>query len=447
MGNSKLVRSKDNIKNSGEVFTPTHIVDVMLDLIPDHVWNDPEYVFIEPSCGNGQFIERIYRRRVEAGIDPQRAIDTLIGLDISNQNILDSQQRIGDGVDITTLIVVNDSLVILDEYKRGAGILSKYDLARCVVVGNPPYQIFDAGDSSMSKPLYHLFIEAIIDSISPDYFSFVIPSRWMLGGKGLDAHRTRMMNDTHMRKIVHFKNPRIVFPDVGIAGGVNYFLWDKSYSGPCEFVVGNTSTTRYLNSHDIIIQDNNSFGIVDRVLKQSTSMVSSKCTSSNPFGLRGNYSGFVPSGVPCVCQNRTIKYVDPTAYSDRYGFVGKWKVVTGRVTSEGNIKESLAGYIVVLTNMFIIEPGSVCIDSYIVVNSFDTETEAMNFLGYMKTKFFRFMLSLRVSGIDISKDKFAWVPELHDYSHPINDNFIYLLFGVSDIDRNYIDVRIRELKD
>lgn len=440
-----LIRSRDNVKNTGEVFTPTHIVDRILDMIPSSVWCDPNVVFIEPTCGNGQFVERIAARRIESGIDPNKVNQTIVALDISPENVQDTIDRLRSvtGIADHSVYRVNDSLDVIGDHD---GILSKYDLTSCVVVGNPPYHAFEP-NSTMAKPIYHIFVEKIIDELNPLYFSFIIPSRWMLGGKGLDAHRARMMSDKHLRKIVHYKNPRHIFPDVGIAGGVNYFLWDRTYSGMCEFTVGDSTTTRYLNTHDIIVQDNNSFNILDQVLQKSNDMISSKCTSSNPFGLRGNYSGFVPCGVPCVCQNRTIKYVDPTAYTDRYSLVGKWKVVTGRVTSEGNIKESLAGYIVVLTNMFIIEPGSVCIDSYIVVNSFDTEMEAMHFLGYMKTKFFRFMLSLRVSGIDISKDKFAWVPDLPDYTHPIDDNFIYLHLGMSDVDRNYIDVRIRELKD
>lgn len=435
-----LIRNRDNIKNTGEVFTPTHIVDLMLDMIPASVWRDPNVVFIEPTCGNGQFVERIAVRRLDSGIDPNTVNQTLIALDISDENVQDTINRLRSvtGVGDHSVYLVNDSLEVIGDPN---GILSRYDLSSCVVVGNPPYQAFDT-NSTMAKPIYHLFVEKIIDELNPLYFSFITPSRWMLGGKGLDAHRVRMMSDKRLRKIVHFKNPRHVFPDVGIAGGVNYFLWDRSYSGMCEFTVGDTCTTRYLDDYDIIVQDNNAFDIINKVVGVDTPIAKS-CTSSNPFGLRANYSGFVDSGIPCVCQGKSIKHV--SGFTDRYGIIDKWKVVIGRVTSEGNIKETIAGYVVVLTNFFIIEPGSVCLDTYIVVKSFDSKGEADNFIGYMSTKFFRFMLYLRVSGIDLSKDKFAWIPDLGRYDTPITDAMLYDEYRLSDVDVEYIEKRIRIL--
>lgn len=35
-------RSKDNVRENGEVFTPSVIVEDMLDLIPGSAWSDPE---------------------------------------------------------------------------------------------------------------------------------------------------------------------------------------------------------------------------------------------------------------------------------------------------------------------------------------------------------------------------------------------------------------------
>ena len=56
---------------------------------------------------------------------------------------------------------------------------------RLITVGNPPYnQGSDASGSA--KPLYNTFIETVIDHLAPDFFTFIVPSRWMVGGKGLD---------------------------------------------------------------------------------------------------------------------------------------------------------------------------------------------------------------------------------------------------------------------
>lgn len=88
-------RSKDNVVDNGEVFTPLAIVDKMLDLITDKAaWTDPAYCFLEPSCGNGQILVSILERRIKSGVSIEDALNTLIGLDISKENIADSILRL-----------------------------------------------------------------------------------------------------------------------------------------------------------------------------------------------------------------------------------------------------------------------------------------------------------------------------------------------------------------
>lgn len=88
------IRSKINVRENGEVFTPFAIVDQMIDLVPDSAWNDPEYCFLEPACGNGQFLVKIFERRIAAGMSIEVALNTMIGMDITNQNVLDCHFRL-----------------------------------------------------------------------------------------------------------------------------------------------------------------------------------------------------------------------------------------------------------------------------------------------------------------------------------------------------------------
>jgi len=88
------IRSKENVRDNGEVFTPFVIVDKMVALIPDAAWDDPEYCFLEPACGNGQFLVRIFERRISSGLSIEDALNTMIGMDITHQNILDCHFRL-----------------------------------------------------------------------------------------------------------------------------------------------------------------------------------------------------------------------------------------------------------------------------------------------------------------------------------------------------------------
>lgn len=87
-------RSKENVKEYGEVFTPPDIVDKMNDLVSEKAWSDPEFCFLEPTCGNGNILVKIFEKRVANGISIEDALNTLIGMDISRQNIVESHFRL-----------------------------------------------------------------------------------------------------------------------------------------------------------------------------------------------------------------------------------------------------------------------------------------------------------------------------------------------------------------
>jgi site-specific DNA-methyltransferase (adenine-specific) len=322
---------------------------------------------------------------------------------------------------------------------------------KLAVVGNPPYQMqSDAqkerdGGKSQAKSIYHLFVEAIIDGLNPDLLSLIIPSRWMTGGMGLDKHRERMMNDKRIKKIVHFPNPKEVFETVSIAGGVNYFLWNKNYNDKCAFCVGNTKTFRFLSEYDIVVQDNNAIDILDKVRKVSNKWISQKCLSNKPFGLSTNFSDWKKLGVKCVNIGKKEFFVEEKSFTDKNNIFNKWKVCTSKATSEGNITDDNLGLKKIVSNFFIIEPNVICTETYIVVNVFDKKEEAENFLSYMRTKFFRFMLGLRVVTQDINKEKFSWVPDVEDYTAKWTDEELYKKYNLTRQEINYIESKIKNI--
>jgi transcriptional regulator CtsR len=98
-GNDEIAtRSKENVKDNAEVFTPFKIVDKMLNLLPNSAWADPQCGYIEPTCGNGQFLVKIFEKRIANGIDIITALNTMVGMDISQENILDSHKRLYERV-------------------------------------------------------------------------------------------------------------------------------------------------------------------------------------------------------------------------------------------------------------------------------------------------------------------------------------------------------------
>ena len=64
----------------------------------------------------------------------------------------------------------------------------------------------------------------------------------------------------------------------------------------------------------------------------------------------------------------------------------------------------------------------------------------------MKTKFYRFMLSLRVISQDINREKFSWVPDMQDYTRTYTDQELYQHFGLTKKEIEHIEKTIKSLE-
>jgi len=318
-----------------------------------------------------------------------------------------------------------------------------------VVFGNPPYQQQSEAQKNrtgekgteQAKAVYNLFTEAVLDNLNPRYLCFITPSKWMAGGMGLADYRKRMMKDRHIRLLKHFAGEREVFPEVSIKGGTSYFLWDREYSGKCNF----NGMHRYMDEYDVVVADNKAVSILDKVRSSHPTgkFVNSKCFANKPFGLPTNFDGWKEVGIPCYSKGKVVKFVDGKDIDDKNGIQGQWKVCTS--AANGAAQEDNGNGKRVISDAFVIEKDSICTETYIVVNTFDTEVESENFVTYMKTKFFRFLLGIRLVTQHINTEKFAFVPDLGDYSKPVTDAELYKKFGLSEEEIAYIESKIKAL--
>jgi hypothetical protein len=64
-----IQRSDERVKETGEVFTPAALVQEVLDTIEPDAWSDPTRTWLEPSCGDGNFLKAIHDRLM-IGLSP-----------------------------------------------------------------------------------------------------------------------------------------------------------------------------------------------------------------------------------------------------------------------------------------------------------------------------------------------------------------------------------------
>jgi type I restriction-modification system DNA methylase subunit len=91
---SGIDRDKLRVKQTAEIFTPTDLVQEMLDELPQELFADPEKTFLDNSCGDGQFLSEVLIRKVENNIDFETALSTIYGVDLMPDNVHLCRERL-----------------------------------------------------------------------------------------------------------------------------------------------------------------------------------------------------------------------------------------------------------------------------------------------------------------------------------------------------------------
>lgn len=105
---SGVERDKLRVKATGEVFTPTPLVQEILDQLDQNLFLDPTKTFLDPSCGDGQFLGEVLIRKVANGIDFETALGTVYGVDIMQDNVDLCRERLLCGrVDLRHIVEKN----------------------------------------------------------------------------------------------------------------------------------------------------------------------------------------------------------------------------------------------------------------------------------------------------------------------------------------------------
>lgn len=102
------IKSKERVRDLAEVYTNEREVNAMLDLIPLKRPDDIlTYTYLEPACGNGNFLIEILRRKLKRvnekygkknvsayELAMAKALSTIYGIDICAENVEESRARL-----------------------------------------------------------------------------------------------------------------------------------------------------------------------------------------------------------------------------------------------------------------------------------------------------------------------------------------------------------------
>lgn len=474
--------------SSDEVFTPPALANNILDLLPEEVWSNPDLTFLDPTCKTGIFL-RECAKRLMCGLEEKipdederrKHIFTkmLFGMAITDITALMSRRTLYYSKSGTS----ENSVV---QFSSAEGNISSvpgkhtFSGSKCiycgstelfdrgddkeshaypfihnftpsmkfdVIIGNPPYQLNDGGGTgSSAMPIYHKFIETAM-AMEPKYLSMIIPSRWFAGGKGLDDFRAKMLSDTRLKVLVDHPNAEDCFPGVEIKGGVCYFLWDKKYDGECEVIsmLGGEEVSRAkrrLDDYEVFVRFNESIAIINKVREKNEATLDKKVSSRKPFGFLADFSEFKKKEFKDsvkIYARKDIGWVSKNKIVINKDWIERYKVIISKAYGAGS------GYPHQITGKPILaDKNSCCTETYLVMNLFKNKDHARNFERYIKTRFFRFLVSVKKNTQNMSKSIFSFVPDL-DMTQEWTDEKLYKRYGITEKEQEFIASIVREM--
>lgn len=272
-----------------EIQTHLDTVEIMLDLLPKHVWG-PNTKFLDLACKSGEYLKAVFNRLLASDLykgTPYEDTVTrtlhilseqLYGVALSDESLTLTKENINDKVNVIKLNykkegsevqlhniiskfnfiekeisnlkelhvsgnkpAFNRLLKLLKQNKQDLldmGITEDTfeqflknqfgvdkDMKFDVVIGNPPYQETTGGGNNGGKAIYDSFIKGGLKM--SDNLCMIVKNNWM-NSESLKDVRENILN-SGLKTLVNYSLLGDVFPDMGIAASIINI--DKNYTG------------------------------------------------------------------------------------------------------------------------------------------------------------------------------------------------------------------------
>ena len=490
--NPDVLECLANLSND-EVFTPPRVANAMLDLLPQELFRNPKATFLDPCSKSGVFLREIAKRLI-VGLEPlfpdlQERLDhifrnQLFGFAITELTALTSRRTVycskfADGTYSISHFDTPEGNILLPPAKHvwengkchlcgasqdvlkdrteshayafihGINPEKVFHMKFDVIIGNPPYQLQDAGESTGASPIYQDFVEAA-KKLNPTHLVMIIPSRWFAGGKGLNDFRAAMLHDRHISELHDFMDANACFGNgVEIKGGVCYFHIDGTRDGPCHIVThdGNkivSEGSRFLLEPgvDTFIRHQLGIEIYRKVKAQGEKSFETLVSARKPFGLDTTVTGEEspsPNSIT-LYRNGGTASIKRDEVPKRREWISLWKLYISKAYGAGEVFPHQ-----ILGVPLLGKPNSCCSETYIVIGPFKDKRTTLNVRSYVATRFFRFMVFLKKITQDATSRVYQLVP-MQDFSKAWTDEELYAKYGLTAEEIAFIESMVKPME-
>ncbi|UUM20135.1 MULTISPECIES: Eco57I restriction-modification methylase domain-containing protein [unclassified Mycoplasma] len=366
-------------------------------------------------------------------------------------------------------------ITMKDEIKPGDNMI-KFG----AVVGNPPYQknLIKNNDNlsledesqikkntSLSKQLFPYFV-MIGMQLSNNYTSMIIPARWF-AGKGQDGSfvkfRKFIKNKNNIFQLHLFEDSQVIFEDVKLAGGVCYFLSDRKNNEKLDFIKHNSNEKEtkqerelFFGDLEFILRDKRDYFILAKILKNNFASLNQITQPRNAFGISGkneyvkkiSKEQAFKNGYELMCRENKIRYISRDKVLKNKELFDNYKIFISKTAKFNPLDKKI------LKEPLVANRKTACTDSFIPIGNFKSLKEAKSLEKYIKTRFFRFFVSLLKISQNTCQNVYEFVPMQNftsrsdiDWAQSIGavDEQLFNKYNLSTSEKEYIKTSIEEM--
>lgn len=432
--------------STSEIVTPNHLAKQMLSELPrEQITDDTKFMDIASKEGEfayaiiqtfgEQYKDKIYSIPTSTiAYEFTRKVYEALGMPIENiENEFNSYDLIGENAEVH-----------INKIKS---------MCINIAVGNPPYQDEGGSGGTNDAPIYQKFCKVANENTS-SMSSLVIPAKWFTGGREhlLGDFRRDMLSSNEVSCLTAYPNHKELFPEVELKGGVCYFVRRKKYDGTCNYSTisnGVVETAEVnLGGMDVFVREPLKAKIVEKVLsvakKEKQEFVNEILSADTPFGVPTNPTKnkkimyevqndkddeFSVELHYLINNKRHSGYIKRNSIKKNADDIDKIKVYVPAAGGSGNDK-------LVLGKPIVAMPPSVCSQTYLYA-TFSTLNEAENFVSYLKTRFFRFLVSAIKITQHAQSSVYKFVP-VQDFSELWTDEKLFDKYRITEDEKEYI---------
>jgi site-specific DNA-methyltransferase (adenine-specific) len=214
-------------------------------------------------------------------------------------------------------------------------------------------------------------------------------------------------------------------------------MWDRRPVG--------TPASRFLDAYDVLIRWNDAVSVLDKVTARKEPTLDLRVSSRKPFGLPTNFHGQASdAGLKDPVKlfgSQKVSWVRRSEIAVNPRWVDDWKVLMTAVQGTSAAVETKF-----LSKPIIAAPGTACSETYLVAGRFGTEQEAARYAAYLRTRFVRFLVSLRKQTQHATRDVYSFVPDL-SMDEDWTDAKLYKRYGLTKDEIAFIESQVAEHDD